>query len=66
QEIAQEKFKVTPTYEVLEETGPAHERTFRVGLYFEEELKSEGEGSSKQESEMRAAEKLLEKLKIKK
>lgn len=66
QEIAQEKFKVTPTYEVLEESGPAHERLFRVGLYFEKELKSEGEGSSKQEAEMRAAEKLFEKLKIKK
>jgi len=61
QEIAQEKHGITPTYKVLEETGPAHSRNFKVGLYFGDEQKSEGEGSSKQEAELDAARRLLEK-----
>ncbi len=63
QEYAQARFKVTPTYEVIEESGPAHERRFKVGLFFEDKLKSEGAGASKQEAELDAAEKLLGKLK---
>lgn len=63
QEIAQSQHKITPTYEVLEESGPAHERHFKVGLYFDGKLKAKGEGKSKQEAEADAAEKLLEKLK---
>lgn len=59
QEYAQAHFKITPRYEILEETGPAHSREFKVGLYFEEDLKSQGEGTSKQEAELDAAEKFL-------
>lgn len=59
QESAQSEHRVTPTYRVLSESGPAHERIFRVGLYFGEELKSEGEGKSKQEAETEAAQNLL-------
>jgi len=59
QEHAQADFKITPRYEVLDESGPAHNRRFRVGLYFEEELKAEGYGTSKQEAELDAAEKFL-------
>jgi ribonuclease-3 len=62
QEYAQAQFKITPAYEVLEESGPAHERRFRVGLLIGEKLKSEGVGASKQEAELDAAEKLLRKL----
>ena len=60
QEHAQADFKITPRYEVLDEDGPAHDRRFRVGLYFEESLKAEGSGTSKQEAELDAAEKFLE------
>lgn len=59
QEIAQEDYAVTPSYRVLDESGPAHERTFTVGLYFGDELKSKGLGASKQEAELEAAERLL-------
>ena len=59
QEYAQAEFKITPRYEVMDESGPAHDRHFKVGLYFEEELKAEGEGSSKQEAELDAAEQFL-------
>ena len=62
QEIAQSRYKITPSYKVLTESGPAHERTFRVGLYFGEELKAEGGGNSKQAAETEAAKKLLQEL----
>lgn len=55
QEIAQEKSKVTPTYAVLREWGPDHDKHFVVGVYVGEELVAEGEGSSKQSAEIEAA-----------
>ena len=60
QEHAQAVFKITPRYEVIEESGPAHDRYFKIGLFFGGELKAEGTGTSKQEAELNAAEKLLE------
>ncbi len=59
QEQSQADFKITPRYEVLDESGPAHNRRFRVGHYFDESLKAEGSGTSKQEAELDAAEKFL-------
>lgn len=56
QEIAQEKFSITPHYLVLEETGPDHAKIFKVGLYVGEEMVAEGVGSSKQEAQVAAAE----------
>ncbi len=61
QEIIQEEKRLTPTYKVLEEKGPAHDRIFRVGVYFGSEVITEGTGSSKQEAEVDAARKALEK-----
>lgn len=55
QEIVQDKMRLTPTYRVLEEEGPAHRREFRVGVYFGEQLMAEGRGMSKQEAETDAA-----------
>lgn len=55
QEIAQERESITPSYTVLDEAGPDHEKTFKVGLYLGEQLISEGEGRSKQEAEQNAA-----------
>ncbi len=66
QEIAQSKYKITPSYKVLSESGPAHERIFKVGLYFGDELKSEGQGNSKQEAETEAAQKFLPELESRK
>jgi len=62
QEIVQDRHKVTPVYKILKETGLDHERQFRVGVYFDDELKEEGIGFSKQEAETDAAKKLLIKL----
>lgn len=63
QEIIQEKLRVTPNYRVLGENGPAHQRTFRIGVYFDDELIAEGTGLSKQEAETEAARQALEKYK---
>lgn len=56
QELAQEQVGVTPHYLVLDEQGPDHAKLFRVGLYLGEELVAEGQGSSKQEAQVAAAE----------
>lgn len=61
QELIQDKMKVTPSYGVIGETGPAHEKEFRIGVYFGEELIAEGRGASKQEGEIEAAKEALKK-----
>lgn len=61
QELIQEKRKITPSYRLLEEWGPDHQKRFRMGVYFGEELIAEGEGTSKQEAEINAARNALEK-----
>ena len=47
QEKAQELLEITPSYKTLKETGPDHNKLFTVGLYFGNELISEGKGHSK-------------------
>jgi len=46
QEIVQEKLKITPTYRVLGESGPAHQRIFKMGVYFGEKLIADGTGAA--------------------
>ncbi|MFH1246460.1 MAG: ribonuclease III [Candidatus Liptonbacteria bacterium] len=60
QEMVQERMKVTPTYQVIDESGPAHRRIFRVGVYYDNAFIAEGEGMSKQEAEVEAAKQALE------
>jgi len=55
QEIAQAKVGITPSYHVLEESGPDHDKTFKIGVYLNHELVATGAGSSKQEAQMQAA-----------
>lgn len=55
QEKAQETNKVTPSYRVVKEWGPDHDKHFIVGVYLASELVSEGEGNSKQEAQREAA-----------
>ena len=59
QEYTQQRFKSRPDYLLLSETGPAHERTFRIAIYLNGELKAEGEGRSKKEAEQEAAKEAL-------
>ncbi len=62
QEIAQDKFKITPTYIVLSERGPDHAKIFQIGVHFGDKLIAEGEGLSKQEAEVEAAKNALHNL----
>src|SRR3989339_353194 len=60
QEAAQELMGVTPTYRVLKESGPDHDKEFIVGVFLQNEQVAAGEGRSKQEAQMKAAEAGLE------
>jgi len=55
QEIIQEKKGVTPTYGVISETGPDHNKQFVVGAFVGQEEVGRGTGPSKQEAELDAA-----------
>lgn len=61
QEKAQEIVGITPTYQVLKDWGPDHDKYFTIGVFLNKELISEGEGSSKQEAEEDAAKNALDK-----
>lgn len=60
QESAQEMVSITPTYKVLEESGPDHDKHFVVGVFLGADVVAKGEGKSKQEAEQAAAAKGLE------
>jgi ribonuclease-3 len=60
QEMAQEKAGFTPSYKLVKEVGPDHNKIFTVSVTVGEEEITEGEGKSKQEAEQMAAEKALE------
>jgi len=55
QEEAQSRTSTTPSYKVLEESGPDHNKIFKIGVYLGKKLVAEGEGSSKQEAQVDAA-----------
>lgn len=60
QEQAQDKLGITPSYQVVDQIGPDHNKRFTIGLYLGDELVVTGEGHSKQEAEQDAAQKGLE------
>lgn len=59
QELSQEKMSITPSYRVIKEWGPDHDRHFIAGVYLGEDKIAEGEGASKQESQREAAKQAL-------
>ncbi len=62
QELVQVTHRMTPVYMVVQESGPDHDKTFRVELKVSE-LRTEGVGKSKKLAEQDAARKALEILK---
>ncbi|MBI5138298.1 MAG: ribonuclease III [Candidatus Vogelbacteria bacterium] len=60
QEKAQEFDGFTPSYQLISEVGPDHDKQFTVGVYIGKNKVAEGKGHSKQEAEQDAAEKGLE------
>lgn len=59
QELVQGKNRDNVTYSILEETGPAHDRTFVAGVFYQDRLLAAGEGHSKKEAQQSAASKVL-------
>ena len=59
QEWAQGRGRSAPTYKILDQTGPAHDPLFKIGVQVEGLDMLIGEGSSKREAEQKAAKKML-------
>lgn len=59
QEVSQEKLSLTPTYTLVNQTGPDHDKRFVVAVHLGSEKTALGEGRSKQEAEQDAAQKAL-------
>jgi len=59
QEASQEKTGITPSYQLLGQSGPDHDKRFMVGAFIGEAKVAQGEGRSKQEAEQDAAQKAL-------
>ena len=62
QEICQFRFKVTPKYSLIRETGPDHDKVFEISLTIAGTITTAGAGKSKKEAEQRAAQKALDEL----
>lgn len=60
QEEAQERLGITPSYEVVGQLGPDHDKFFTVGVFFGDKKIAEGKGRSKQEAQQAAAQAALE------
>ncbi|MFH1192390.1 MAG: ribonuclease III [bacterium] len=60
QELSQERAGITPLYKIIATKGPDHNKIFEVGLYLNEKIIARGEGMSKQEAQVNAAERALE------
>lgn len=61
QELVQSEGSSTPSYRLLSEDGPDHDKTFTVGVYVDEKLRGKGTGSSKQAAQIAAASSALAK-----
>lgn len=59
QEEAHKRFKKSVTYQLIEATGPSHNKEFVTGVMLDETVVGRGRGRSKKESEQRAAKNAL-------
>ena len=62
QELAQAQVGATPKYKTLAESGPDHQKIFKVGAYINDKLIASGKGHSKQIAAEQAATKATKKL----
>lgn len=60
QEIAQSRYKATPQYNLLSESGPDHDKDFVMQVVIADKLYGEGHGKSKQTAQEDAAKQTLE------
>lgn len=59
QEYSQKVFASLPTYEMIQESGPDHEKQFEVGVFMDATLHGIGIGKTKKAAEQQAAQKAL-------
>ena len=64
QEYTQGESHKLPIYKVLDEFGFSHDKTYIIGVYYNDVLIAEGEGRSKKDAEQAAAKHALEFLKV--
>lgn len=64
QEYTQSKTKTTPLYKIVNEIGPAHNKTFEVEVIYENKVLAHGTGKSKKDAEQKCAYIACEKLGI--
>ena len=62
QDYSQKRYQKPPDYEVLEERGPPHSRTFFISVQIGGIEMGQGEGPSKKQAEQEAAEDALRRL----
>ncbi len=55
QEYTQSLTKTAPVYKLTNESGPAHNRTFEIEVFFDDKFLSKGTGKTKKEAEQQAA-----------
>lgn len=55
QEYTQGQTKTVPEYKIINESGPAHKKTFEVEVFYEGKLIAKGSGKSKKDAEQHAA-----------
>jgi ribonuclease-3 len=65
QEYCQGYLKITPTYEVIREEGPAHQKVFYVKVRIGNQVIGQGKGHSKKTAEQQAAERAMVKIRKK-
>jgi len=59
QEYTQNKFSCIPSYEVIGQTGPCHDKRFNVKVTVRSQVRGSGKGRSKKEAEQDAAKEAL-------
>jgi ribonuclease-3 len=61
QEVTQRQGKQTPSYRLITEDGPDHDKVFEIGVYVGKQLLGKGVGPSKQQAQQEAAKDALKK-----
>jgi ribonuclease III len=62
QEELQQRFRLTPTYHLVDSTGPDHAKVFHVEVRIRDQVLSRSQGTSKKDAEQNAAKEALPKV----
>lgn len=62
QDYCQKKYQKAPFYQLIDESGPDHNKIFKISVVINGQLLGNGEGSSKKEAQQAAAKNALERL----